>query len=192
MLRRAFASAILFFPALGIADTWAIDSAHSSAQFAVRHLMVSTVRGSFGKMSGTVNWEPNDPAKSSVQATIDVASISTDNERRDNHLRSPDFFDATQFPNITFKSTKVEKGSDGFKVHGDLTMHGVTKPVVLTVDGPTQPVNAGNAVKMGATATTKIKRSDFGMTWNRAIEAGGVTVSDDVTITIDLELNKQS
>jgi polyisoprenoid-binding protein YceI len=192
MVRRVFAACLLFLPALGFAETWVIDSAHSSAQFAVRHMMVTTVRGSFGKTTGFVNWDANDPTRSVVEASIDAASINTGNEKRDNHLRSPDFFDVAKFPNITFKSSKIEKAADGYKVHGNLTMHGVTRPVVLAVEGPTDPVNAGNAVKMGATATTKIKRSDFGMTWNRVIEAGGVSVSDDVMITIDLELNKQS
>jgi polyisoprenoid-binding protein YceI len=193
MTRRFFASTLLLLPPLGLADTWVIDGAHSSAQFAVRHMMVTTVRGSFGKMSGIVNWDAADPARSTLEATVDVTSINTGNEKRDSDLRGPDFFDVAKFPSIVFKSTRVEKAGDNLlKITGDLTMHGVTRPVVFTVEGPTPPVKAGKGVKMGATGTAKIKRSDFGITWNRVIEAGGVTVSDEVTITVDLELNKQS
>jgi polyisoprenoid-binding protein YceI len=170
---------------------WRIDPAHSAAQFSVRHLMVSTVRGHFGKISGKVVYDAKNVAASSVEAAVEVASIDTREPKRDAHLKSPDFFDVEKFPAITFKSTSVAAAGPGkLKVTGDMTMHGVTKQVVFDVEGPTPELNAGRQIKSGATGTAKISRKDFGMTWNRAIEAGGVTVGDEVTMTIDLEMNK--
>lgn len=170
---------------------WTIDGAHSAAQFSVRHLMVSTVRGQFGKVSGKVSFDSANLIKSSVEATVDVASIDTREPKRDAHLKSPDFFDVEKFPTMTFKSTSVRPVEPGkLQMTGDLTIHGVTRQVTFDVEGPSAPVNAGRGQKSGASATAKIKRSDFGITWNRAIEAGGVTVGDEVTITIDVELNK--
>jgi len=179
-------------PALAWADssTWNIDTSHTEAGFSVRHLVISTVKGAFGKTTGTVKLDPADLTKSSVDATIDVSSINTRNDDRDKHLRSPDFFDTAKFPSITFKSTKVEKAGDGLKVTGDLTMKGVTKPVVLTVAGPTGEVKDpwGNT-RRGLQASGKINRQDFGVTWSKVIEAGPV-VGDEVTISIDAELIK--
>ena len=183
-------TALVFAATLASAATWEIDGAHSTAGFSVRHMMVTNVRGDFTKLSGTVEFDPKDLSKASINATIDAASINTRNERRDNHLRSADFFDVAKHPTLTFVSKKFTKVAEAqYKVTGDLTIHGVTREVTLDVDGPTPEVKAGNGYKAGASATTKIKRSDFGLTWNRALEAGGVTVGDEVTITLDVEMN---
>ena len=195
MKRLIMSLAILATPALAVAAPTAydIDGGHSSAQFSVKHLMVSTVRGEFGKVAGALNLDDADVTKSSVEATIDAASINTRDEKRDGHLKSPEFFDTAKFPNLTFKSTKVEKaGKDKLKVTGDLTMHGVTKPVVLDVEGPTAEMKDpwGN-VKRGASGTTKISRKDFGISWNKSLDQGGVVLGDEVAITLDLELNKK-
>ena len=176
----------------GQAATWQIDSRHSYAHFSVRHLMVSNVRGSFSKVSGTLLIDEKDLTKSSVEATIDTSTINTQEPDRDKHLRSADFFDVEKHPTITFKSKKVEKaGKDRLRVIGDLTIRGVTKQVVLDVEGPTAAIKdpRGN-LKRGATATTKVNRQDFGVAWNRTLEAGGVVVGDQVSITIELELAK--
>ena len=177
-------------PQLG-PNQWNIDPNHSIASFTVTHLMVSTVPGSFGKMTGLITYDGKDLATLSADVTIDATTISTNNERRDTHLKSPDFFEVAKYPTLTFKSKKVVPGAAGkFQLVGDLTMHGVTKEVTFDVEGPTPVVNAGRNFVVGANATTKIKRSDWGLTWNRAIEAGGVTVSDEVKITLGIEANK--
>jgi polyisoprenoid-binding protein YceI len=177
---------------LASAASYEIDGAHSTAGFSVRHMMVTNVRGDFTKLSGTVDFDPNDLSKASIRATIDAASINTRNERRDNHLRSADFFDVAKFPTLTFVSKKFAKVADAkYKVTGDLTIHGVTREVVLDVEGPTPEVKAGNSFKTGASASVKINRKDYGLTWNRALEAGGVTVGDEVSITLDIELNRK-
>jgi polyisoprenoid-binding protein YceI len=190
----AVAMILATVPALAQVSTWEIDSAHSGAHFSVRHLMIATVRGEFRKVTGTIQMDEMDITKSRVEATIDATTIDTREERRDNHLKGADFFDVAKFPIITFTSKSVTRLGEGrFKVVGDLTMHGVTKEVVLEVEGLTQQVKdqRGNT-KTGASATTKINRSDFGLTWNRAVETGGVAVSDEVAITIDLELVKKT
>ena len=174
-------------------NQWVIDASHSNAGFTVKHMMITNVRGEFTKLEGKVSWDPGKPEATQIEAVIDVASISTRDEKRDGHLKSPDFFDVAKFPNITFKSKSVKaKGSDELAVTGDLSIHGVTKEVVLEVEGPsaasTDPF--GN-VRVGATATTKVKREDFGLTWNAALEAGGVLVGNEVKITIDISLIKQ-
>jgi len=174
-------------------NQWLIDASHSNAGFSVKHMMITNVRGEFTKLEGKVSWDPKQPEATQVEAVIDVASISTREEKRDGHLKSPDFLDAEKFPKITFKSKAVKaKSSDELAVTGDLTIHGVTKEVVLEVEGPsaasTDPF--GN-VRVGATATTKIKRDDFGLVWNAALETGGVLVGNDVKITIDISLIKQ-
>ena len=181
-------------PGLAQVSTWEIDSAHSGAHFSVRHLMIATVRGEFRKVTGTINMDEKDISKSSVEAVIDTTTIDTREERRDNHLKSADFFDVAKFPTITFKSKSVTRQGEGkLKVAGDLTLHGVTKPVILDVEGLTNQVKdqRGN-LKTGAAVTTKTNRSDFGLTWNRAVETGGVAVSDEVGIIIDLELVKKA
>ena len=183
----------LLVPQLAGAAPWEIDTAHSSAGFSVRHLMVSNVRGDFGKVTGAVNLDDKDITKSTVEATIAVSSINTRDEKRDGHLKSPDFFDVAKFPTITFKSKKVAKAGEGkLKVTGDLTIHGVTKEVVLNVDGPAKEAKDpwGN-IKSGAVATTKINRKDFGLGWNKVLETGGVAVGEEVSITIDIELQQK-
>jgi polyisoprenoid-binding protein YceI len=181
-------------PAVGLAETssWNLDPAHSQTSFTVRHLVISNVRGEFQKFSGAVQLDDKDLSKSSVDVTLQAASIDTSNADRDKHLRSPDFLDAEKFPTIAFKSTKVEKAGDGkLKVTGDLTMKGVTKPVVLAVDGPTAEIKDpwGNA-RRGLSASTTINRKDWGLTWSKTVEAGPV-VGDEVKIQIEAELIKQ-
>jgi polyisoprenoid-binding protein YceI len=180
-------------PVLAHADTWQIDPAHTNVEFTVRHMMISNVKGQFQKTSGTITANGADPASAKIDATIDATSIDTRVDRRDAHLKSPDFLDVAKFPTITFKSTKVEAAGPGkWKVTGDLTLHGVTKPVVLDVEGTGAPIHdpMGNT-RAGASATTKIRRSDFGLIWNKALEAGGVMVGDEVAISIDLEAIKK-
>jgi polyisoprenoid-binding protein YceI len=193
LIVSTFAIVTLALPALGQASTWEIDSAHSSAQFAVRHLMVSTVRGDFRKVSGAVNLDDKDPTKSTVDATIDVTSINTGIEKRDDHLKSPDFFDVAKYPSMTFKSKKIQSaGGEGkYKITGDLTLHGATKEVVLDFEGNLKPVkDPMGKTRVGGMASTKLNRKDFGLTWNKALETGGVVVGDDVTVTIDLEMTQ--
>jgi len=173
-------------------NQWVIDGSHSNASFTVKHMMITNVRGDFTKLEGKVSFDPAKPEATRIEAVIDVASISTREEKRDGHLKSPDFLDAEKFPTITFKSKSVKtKGSD-LAVTGDLSIHGVTKEIVLEVEQPSAPSTDpfGN-VRVGATATTKIKRDDFGLTWNAALEAGGVLVGNEVKITIDISLIKQ-
>ena len=179
-------------PALAHADTWQIDPAHTNVEFTVRHMMISNVKGQFQKTSGTITTNGSDPASAMIDATIDASSVDTRVDKRDMHLKSPDFLDVAKYPTITFKSTKVEAdGPNKWKVTGDLTLHGVTKPVVLDVESSGAPVSMGGKTHAGASATTKIKRSDFGLTWNKALEAGGVMVGDEVAISIDVEAIKQ-
>lgn len=167
-------------------EVWKIDPSNSAAQFSVRHFGISTVSGGFSKMSGNVLIDDANPAKDQVEATIETSSIDTRVERRDNDLRSPHFFDAEKYPTITFKSTKVEsEGAGKLKVAGNLTMHGVTKPVVLQVEGPSAAIKdpMGN-LRRGASATTTITRQDFG------INADPGVVGDQVTITLDIEMTR--
>jgi len=169
--------------------TWKIDPAHSQAEFKVKHMMISNVKGSFSGLSGTLIEDTSDPTRSQIEASIDASTISTGDEQRDTHLKSADFFDQAQHPNMTFKSTKVEKKADGeYKVTGDLTVHGVTKPVTFAVEGPSAPGKDpwGNT-RIGLSATTKINRKDFGLTWNAALETGGILVGEDVQITLDVQ-----
>jgi len=167
--------------------TYSIDPAHSTAHFVVRHMMITNVRGGFGKVTGTVVYDSENPANSSIDATIDATSINTNDAQRDAHLRSADFLDTDKFPTITFKSKKI----DGEKVTGDLTLHGVTREVVLNVDGPTpEEKDPWGNLRIGASATTKIKRSDFGLSWNAALETGGILVGDDLKIEIEVSMIK--
>ncbi|MGA6974151.1 MAG: YceI family protein [Candidatus Binatus sp.] len=191
--KTAIAIAMLIaLPILAHADTWQIDPAHTSVEFTVRHMMISNVKGTFQKTTGTITTNGSDPASATIDATIDASSVDTRVDRRDNHLKSPDFLDVAKYPTITFKSTKVEADGPGkFKVTGDLTLHGVTKPVVLEVESSGAPVKVMGGLHAGASATTKIKRSDFGLTWNKALEAGGVVVGDEVAISIDVEAIKK-
>jgi polyisoprenoid-binding protein YceI len=181
------AIALLLTISAAAQETWQLDPPHSSAQFSVRHLGVSTVRGAFTKVSGTVQYDASDVSKSSIQAMIDAASVDTRVEMRDNDLRSANFLDVQKYPTITFKSKKIEAAGAGkLKVTGDLTIHGVTKEVVLDVDGPSESMKDpwGN-LRMGAAATLKINRNDFGVSGRPGI------VGDDINITLDLEMTKQ-
>jgi len=191
----AAAAVALSTPSLAAAAaaTWDIDPSHTAAQFSVRHLMISNVRGEFGKVTGTVTYDEQEVSSIAVDVTIDATSIDTREPKRDEHLRSPDFFDVAKYPTITFKSKRSEKAGTGkFKVVGDLTIHGVTKEVTLDVEGPTPAIKDpwGN-VKVGATATTKVNRKEFGLNWNAALETGGVVVGDEVSITLDVEIVKK-
>ena len=191
--KSAIALAIVVaLPVLARADTWKIDPAHTNVEFTVRHMMISNVKGQFQKTSGTIATNGSDPASATIDATIDATSVDTRVEKRDMHLKSPEFLDVAKYPTITFKSTKVEaEGPNKWKVTGDLTLHGVTKPVVLDVEGSGPPIQVMGNTRAGASATAKIKRSDFGLTWNQAIEGGGVMVGDEVAISIDVEAIKK-
>jgi len=190
----AAAAAVVFsLPAGAAPSQWAIDPHHSSAQFAVKHLMISTVRGEFHGVNGTVNWDDKDITKSTIDVTIDATSVDTREPDRDKDLKSENFFDVAKYPTMTFKSKKIEQAGAGkLKVTGDLTMHGVTKEVTLDVEGPTPPIKDpwGNT-RVALNATTTINRQDFGVKWNKTMDGGGVVVSDNVNVTIDAELVKQ-
>ena len=183
-------AAALALPASAGTTTWQIDPQHSSAQFGVTHLMISTVRGEFHGVKGTVVLDDQDITKSTVNVTIDATSVDTREPDRDKHLKSPDFLDVAKYPFLTFKSTKVEQVSPGeLKVTGDLTIRGVTKQVVLNVDGPKAPIKDPWGLQRSAvSATTKINRQDFGVSWNQTLDSGGVVVGDDVRITLDVEM----
>ncbi len=173
-------------------STWKMDNAHSHAQFKVRHMMISNVKGEFAGISGMLELNESDYTKSKVQASIEAASINTREPQRDAHLKSADFLDVEKFSTITFSSTKISKKSDEeYSVTGDLTIHGVTRPVVFDVTGVTAPAKDpwGNT-RIGLEATTKINRKDFGLVWNAALETGGVLVGDEVQISIDAEFVK--
>ena len=178
-----------YAPSVTAADVWQIDPPHSGAQFSVTHLMISTVRGEFGSMSGTVEYDGKSVASIKADVTIDATSITTRNEKRDGHLKSPDFFDVAKFPTITFKSKKVVSGTGGgFQLVGDLTMHGVTKEVTLDVTAPSKVIKGMRGEsRVAASATTKLNRQDYGVKWNADLDGGGVVVSDTVAITIDIE-----
>jgi len=185
-------AAVLSLPAAAASSTWNIDPAHSSAQFSVRHLAISTVRGTFSKISGTVQLDESDITKSTVNVSIDVATVDTHEPDRDADLRTDKFFDVAKYPTMTFKSKKVEQVAPGkLKVTGDFTLHGVTKEVVLDVEGPTPPVKDpwGNQ-RAAVSASTKINRQVYGVKWNANMDNGGVVVGDDVSITLDVEMVK--
>ena len=167
---------------------WEIDPAHSEAIFSVKHMMFSTVRGHFNVLSGHLHIDEEHPENSWVDAQVDANSVDTRDEKRDGHLRSPDFFDAEHYPILTFKSTKVEKvGGNEYRVLGDLTMHGVTKPVVFKAEYNGQGKNPWGLQVAGLSAKSKVNRKEWGLNWNAALESGGVLVSEDVNIAIDLE-----
>jgi polyisoprenoid-binding protein YceI len=172
--------------------TWNIDPAHSSAEFKVKHMMISNVKGTLSGLSGVLTEHATDSTLSSVEASVDVATVNTGDAQRDGHLKSADFFDAEKFPKLTFKSTSVtRKAAAEYAVAGDLTIHGVTRPVTFSVEGPSQPGKDpwGNT-RIGLTATAKINRKDFGLTWNTALETGGFLVGEDVTITLEVQFIK--
>jgi polyisoprenoid-binding protein YceI len=171
--------------------TWNIDPAHSSAEFKVKHMMISNVKGSFSGLSGVLTEHASDSTLSSVEASIPVTTVSTGDPQRDGHLKSAEFFDAEKYPTLNFKSTNVVRQGDAYEVTGDLTIHGVTKPVTFAVDGPSAPGKDpwGNT-RIGLSATTKINRKDFGLGWNAALETGGFLVGEEIAITLDVEFIK--
>jgi polyisoprenoid-binding protein YceI len=174
------------------AGTFTLDASHSHVGFAVRHMMVSNVRGEFTKLAGSVTYDPDKPEATRVDVKIDVASVNTREEKRDAHLRSGDFFDAENFPHITFVSKSARRRGDGLEVTGDLTIHGTTREVKLAVEDITaEHTDPWGQKRIGASARTKIRRSDFGMRWNAALEAGGVLVADEVSIELEVELIRQ-
>ena len=187
-------SLLFAIPSVATAGKYVIDASHTSVTFKVRHMMVTDVRGEFATVEGWAQIDPDKPKNMQLEATVDVASINTRDAKRDGHLRSADFFDAEKHPKMTFKSKRSKKvGKNKYKVWGDLTIRGVSKEVALDVESSMKEVNDpwGNT-KMGATATTTINRQDFGVTWNKSLDKGGVVVGNDVKITIDVELNKQA
>ena len=189
ILRAAVLLVAAALPCSAQVSTWQIDPAHSAAQFSVRHMMISTVRGDFQKMTGMMQLDEKDITKSTIEVTIDTTTVDTREPKRDAHLKTPDFLDVANFPTITFKSKSVSAAGAGrLKVTGDLTIRGVTKEVVLDVEGPTPALKVGNGTRRGVSATTKINRKDFGVSWSRALDGGGVVVSDEVNITLDVEL----
>jgi len=173
--------------------TWKLDPAHSHAEFKVKHMMISNVKGSFNGLSGMLTEHPTDKTLSSIEASIDVNTVSTGDAQRDAHLKSADFFDAAQFGTMTFRSSKVQPNGDGgYNVTGDLTLHGQTRQQTFVVEGPSEPGKDpwGN-IRIGLSATTKINRKDYGLSWNAALETGGILVGDDVNITIEAQFIKQ-
>lgn len=186
-----FVAALLAAPAAHAAP-YAIDAAHTNVGFKVKHMMVSWVRGEFRDARGTVDWDPAKPEALRIEVTVPVGTVDTDEPKRDEHLRSADFFDVATYPEMTFKSSKVTKNKDGtLAVAGDLTIRGKTKPVTFQVEGLGAPIADpwGNH-KVGASATATINRQDFGVQWNKSLDAGGVVVGDEVQITLDVELNQ--
>jgi polyisoprenoid-binding protein YceI len=174
------------------ATTWNIDPAHTVAEFKVKHMMISNVKGQFAKVTGVLTLDESDLTNSRVDALIEAASIETRDAQRDTHLKSADFFDVENFPTLSFKSTRISLVRDGeLAVEGDLTIRGVTRKVLFSVEGPTPPTKDpwGNT-RVGTSGTTKINRKDFGLTWNAALETGGILVGDEITITLDAEFVK--
>jgi polyisoprenoid-binding protein YceI len=171
-----------------------IDTAHSSANFKVRHMMISNVAGTFNKVTGTVEFDPKNLAASKVEAVVDVDTVNTREPKRDAHLKSPDFFDSAKFPTMTFKSKKFAAAGNGnYKVTGDFTLHGVTKEITLDLTNVTPEVKGmGGETRIGGQATTKINRKEFGLTWSKTLDGGGAVVGDEIEISIDLELIKKS
>jgi polyisoprenoid-binding protein YceI len=193
-MKKLLASLLAAAPLLASAapSAWNVDASHSQVGFAVRHLVISSVRGEFTKYAGVAQLDETDPAKSTVQVTIDAASVDTHVADRDTHLKSADFLDTAKYPEITFKSTKVKKaGKDKLEIAGDLTLRGVTKPVTLAVTTSPEVKGMYGETRRGFQGTTKISRKDFGLTWNKLVEAGPA-VGDEVTIALDVELVKDA
>ncbi len=183
----------LGIPVFGDGATWQMDPDHSSFQFKIRHLTVSNVRGDFSKATGVVTMDEKDITKLKVEVTIDAASVNTGHAKRDEHLRGPDFFDVTKYPTITFVSKKVIKAdTNRLKVMGDLTIHGLTREITVDVEGPTPEVkDPWGSFRRGAAATARINRRDFGMTWNKLLDTGGLLVGEDLDIYVEVELVKK-
>jgi polyisoprenoid-binding protein YceI len=174
------------------AVSWKIDPLHSSAQFSVRHMMISTVRGQFGGVKGNIVYDPKNPTSATVEATIDCSTVNTGEPKRDADLKTPEFFDVKKYPVMTFKSKRVEVAGEGkLKVTGDLTINAITKQVVLDLEGPTPAIkDTQGRMKIGVSGETKISRKEFGILYNPILESGGVTVSDEVKIVLEIELIK--
>jgi polyisoprenoid-binding protein YceI len=176
----------------GTVTTWKLDPAHSHAEFKVKHMMISNVKGSFSGLSGVLNLDESDYTHSTVEASIPVATLKTGDDQRDGHLKSADFFDAEKFPTVTFKSTNIDStGGADYQVTGDLTLHGVTKSVTFSVEDVSEPSKDpwGNQ-RIGLSASTKLNRKDFGLTWNSALETGGVLVGEEVTVSLEVQFIK--
>jgi polyisoprenoid-binding protein YceI len=185
------AAALALAAPLPAQDTaWRIDPNHSAAHFSVRHLMISTVRGEFSGVNGTVRYDPKRPAEASVEATIDCRTLNTGVAKRDDQMKGPDFFDVQKYPSMKFTSKRVQTAGKGkLRITGDLTINAITRPVVLDVEGPSPPVkDAQGREKIGLSAATRINRKDFAITWNEILESGGVAVADEVSISLDIEL----
>ncbi len=174
-------------PVLGAAETYTIDPVHSSVDFTVRYMMLSNVRGSFNTFEGTIVYDPEDITKSSVNVTIKVASIDTANEKRDEHLRNPDFFDAATYPDITFKSAQVVRKGDGYVATGKLTMRGVAKTVNIPFEILGKMKDMQGKTRLGVQGRVKLNRMDYGVSWSRALDAGGVVVGEEVTVDLDIQ-----
>jgi polyisoprenoid-binding protein YceI len=186
---RLLAGLLAATAAVAAPATYVIDPAQSSAQFAVTHLMVNTVKGQFSTVRGMVEYDPQNPSAAKIDATVDVSSIDTRVEKRDAHLKSADFFDVEKFPTMRFVSKRVLPAAPGkLKLLGDLTIHGITREVTLDVNGPLEGKDAPGGLRMRASATTSISRKAFGLTWNKLMETGGVVVGDPVQITVDVAL----
>jgi polyisoprenoid-binding protein YceI len=195
MRKLIVAAAIVAAPSLALAAGWEVDPGHSSINFSIKHMAVSTVHGSFDTIkTGTASWSKPDFSDAQIEVVVDATSIDTHDAKRDGHLKSPDFFDVAKFPTLSFKSKKVTKGTAAGHVNvlGDLTLHGVTKEVTFDVAGPSAEITAMGATKSGADATATINRKDFGLVWNKALGAGNLAVGNDVKIEIALELNKKA
>jgi len=193
-MKTLFQGAVLsgLIPLLSFAAEWKVDPNHSTAGFAVRHMMVSTVHGSFSGLKGTVDYDPANLDASKANLTIDTSTVDTRNENRDKDLKSPKFFDVEKYPTITFVSKRViQQGQGKFQLVGDMTMHGVTKEVTFSVEGPMPAVKDGKGnLHSGASASAKINRKDFGLTWSGPLEGGGVTVGDEVELTVEIEMTQ--
>jgi polyisoprenoid-binding protein YceI len=193
MRTAILALSIFALPLSAQASDWVFDGAHTSAQFSVRHMMITTVRGAFSSVTGSVHMDDKDITKGSVEVVIPVATVDTREQKRDAHLRSADFFDAEKFPNMTFKSTAVSQLPGGkLKIDGILTLHGVSKPVVVEAELSPEVKDMRGQPTRGVLATTKVNRKDFGLVWNKSLESGGVLVGDEITITVDAELKPKA
>ena len=173
-------------------STYQLDPSHSSINFSVKHMMIAKVHGGFEKMSGVLSYDPKNPTATMVEVNIEVASINTRDTARDTHLKSAEFFDAEKYPSITYKSVRVKEKKGDLTIVGELTIHGITQPVTVELERPSEEMKDpwGN-LKIGASGSAKLKRKDFGLTWNAALEAGGLLVGDDVNITLDVQFVKQ-
>lgn len=192
-LPRILCGLALFAGLHAVAQTtqWKIDPAHSDALFSVQHLAIANVHGSFSKVTGTATIDDKDLTKSSIDATIDTTTVDTQNAQRDTHLKSPDFFDVAKYPTMHFVSTKIVNNNGNWQVYGNLTMHGVTKPVVLNMDAPTkEQLDPWGKMRRGFTATTTLNRRDFGLVWGGTLKSGDAVVADNVKITLEVELVK--